>query len=204
MSCGCDGCWTLGEVNVGWYPMRTKRDTYLYTGPSERSSVKVNKGRTVVLVAGDWVGLQSTRNPHGYNLPAPRGDVDRWSFVYSARVHHGGWVRLDNLEECPNKGWARGPAGEDFEVGAQPCNPGAQGGCNGRKARLRRKHTVRAAEVYLRYAPRSTAFWYVVRGDVVKDRWITRSGGFRCVEVVTSKTAPPGTIGWIHESAYIA
>lgn len=191
-----DGCRTQFEVNVGYYPNRTSREATLRSGPGEHFDVVQG------LPAGQRVGRQSVRNPQRSSRPPRRDARNRYAWVYVHRQGRSGWVRSDVLLPDPG-GWADGPAGEDFEVGDAPGvrhrpRPRRRPRFTlGRRASGRR--VVKARDVYLRYAPRSTAFSYLDRGDVVELRW--RGATYSCVEVVSSAHTPRGTRGWVPHGA---
>ncbi len=190
------GCWTQYETNVGYYPNRLSREATLRDGPGEHFRI-VQK-----LDVGQRVGRQSVRNPDRSPKPARRDSRNGYAWVYVLQGGNSGWVRSDVLAPDPG-GWADGPANEDFEVGSAPGVRHAPRNRRrprftlGRRAAGRR--VVRARDVYLRYAARSTAFSYLDSGDVVAVKWLGRS--YACVEVVASSHTSPGTRGWVSRNA---
>jgi hypothetical protein len=190
------GCWTQYETNIGYYPNRLSRDATLRDGPGQQFRI-LDK-----LDAGQRVGRQSVRNPRRLTKPARRDARNGYAWVYVLQGGRSGWVRSDALVSDPG-GWADGPASEDFEVGSAPGVRHAPRRRRkprftlGRKASGRR--VVSEEDVYLRYAPRSTAFWYLDRGDVVAVKWFGRL--YACVEVAASSHTPEGTRGWVPRGA---
>lgn len=191
-----DGCWTQYETNIGYYPNRVTRDATLRDGPGGGFRVlqKVDVGQRV--------GRQSARNPQRSSRPPRRDSRNGYAWVFVLQGGRSGWVATDVLVVDPG-GWADGPANEDFEIGDAP------GVRHSPRERRKPRFTLgRAAsgrrivdqrDVYIRYAPRSTAFGYLDRGDVVALRWLGRQ--YACVEVVHSDHTPEGTRGWVPRSA---
>jgi hypothetical protein len=60
---------------------------------------------------------------------------------------------------------------------------------------------VSAGDVYLRWAPGSTAFRYLVRNDAVRQLVRTANGRWIGVEVQTARWASRRTRGWVLGSA---
>lgn len=115
-------------------------------------------------------------------------------------IRKSGWMRLGDLTADPAfADLARGPAGEDFDRR----HPQAGGGhCDGRPLSGVRSTSgsveVTARDLYLRYAPRSTAFAYLVEGDQVRRlvRWHAAPAWFG-VEVRRARWTSRGSRGWV-------
>lgn len=196
MQCGnIEGCWSQEDVNIGWYGYITSVATQIRTGWGG-GNVKAN------IAAGKRVGLQSVRNPSGGRSPAPRGAKGGWFWVYMVDGGHTGWIPGLALKPAPHPGaWATGPAGLDMHVGRSGSGysgPGATG-CGGQKLNGAVR-TVGDSDAYLRYAPHSTAFYYLHAGDKVREFYRSPLR-YRCVEVVSGKWCPRGTRGWVLEKA---
>jgi hypothetical protein len=184
------GCWTTSEVNVGYYPFRVKAtEAHLRVGPSSRfhSVATVRRGQRV--------GVQSTRNPDCHDRPPMRLERNGYVWCYANQKGTSGWILRSAIEEdTSGEVWADGPASLDFQVGAQPCREGSDSSCKGQRSdRVRR---IAAKEVYIRYAPQSSPLGYLREGDRVRERF-RGARAYVCVEVITSKTVPVGTRGWI-------
>lgn len=196
MSCnGIDGCWTTGEVNVGYYPfMAVHGRTPIRVGPSEDMAVIDILGRDARF------GVQSTRNPGYDDHPAPRGAHGGFVWGYSFKDGVSGWVKLDQLmRDDSGVEWATGPAKADFHVGIGTCEPhGKNSSCAGVVGVNVR--AINVIDTYLRYAPHSTPYWYLVKGDLVRERWRGRKN-YVCVEVVQSTVCPVGIRGWVPYAA---
>ena len=192
------GCRTQDQVNIGYYPRHVTRDANLRFGPGPQFPARQR------LLTGQRVGRQSVRNPRARPDPAPRPSRGGYVWVYVLEGGRSGWVDADVLAADPG-GWADGPASVDFEVGGAPGVPHAPKRRRTPRVRLGRRASGRreiaAAEVYLRYGAHSTAFEYLLRGDVVELRW-RHPRGYLCVKVVSSGTAPEGAIGWIDGAAF--
>ena len=124
-------------------------------------------------------------------------------WVYVLKGGRSGWVDADVLDADPG-GWADGPDSVDFEIGGAP---GVRHSPQRRRrprvrlgVRVAGRREIVAEEAYLRYAAHSTAFEYLMRGDVVERRW-RHPRGYVCVKVVSSQTAPEGAVGWVVGSA---
>jgi hypothetical protein len=194
-ACGdIEGCWAQDEVNIGWYGYITNVDTSVRVGPGVdfKSRGSVKKGKRV--------GLQSVRNPHCVNNPAPRPPSHGFSWCYVEENGLTGWVRMSTLDSFDNgRAWARGPADVDFHVGYDKCVTGKAAGCGGHKlpANIR---VVDDNEAYLRYAPQSTAYYLLLNGDEVQEFYASPMG-YRCVEVKRSVAARVGARGWVISTA---
>jgi len=118
------------------------------------------------------LGRQTTRNPECLDAPPLRGSVNGfvWGYCLPPAVRKTGWMQLADLKaDLALERLACGPADADFDRRRpQAC----AGHCDGRALRNVRdasgQAVVAAREVYLRYAPGSTAFRYLVRGDTVR------------------------------------
>ena len=201
------GAYTTGEVNVGYHPHRmTINDVYLRIAPRE-DAPRVN------VIYAPWrpddpnqplaphqadFGWQSTRNPTYDPNPPKRPTVNGYAWGY-VRTGHCGWINAQHLEPFtpPDNTYPLfdGPAHDDFEVGRQHPRHGYVSNCGPRVDGWR---IIRAKEVYLRYAPESTAFAILTRGDVVHLKCMGEHHYF-CVTVHRSRYVPKGTTGWISE-----
>lgn len=189
------GCHTTHEVNVGWYGYEAEVLCTVRTAPRSDAPVKH------VINAGQRVGVQSTRNPRALDDPPPRAAVNGYVWCYVLSGGHTGWVRQAALRPSGWGPWARGPAGVDFHVGYDEGKRGANTSCRGVVVKGNKRRVVRVEDVYLRYAPKSTAFWYLHRSDIVNAHF-HHIKGWTCVEVVRSSAgAPAGTRGWVQISS---
>ena len=187
------GCRTQNQVYIGYHPMRVSRDANLRFGPGPGFPARQR------LPTGQRVGRQSEPNPEARSKPRPRAGRAGYAWVYVLEGGRSGWVDADVLIADPG-GWADGPAGADFEVGTAP---GVRHAPRRRpptrfrigwRASGRRK--VASHEAYMRYAAHSTPFEYLMAGDVVERRW-RHPRGYVCVKVISSRTAPEDTVGWV-------
>jgi hypothetical protein len=196
------GLYGPDAVDVAYEPWRAVRATTLRLGPDARAgAVLDDAGRPVALVPGQHLGRQSTRNPTCLDAPPlrPAADGFVWGYCMPPAIRKSGWMRLADLE--PDLGYpdlACGPAGVDFDRR----RPQACGGhCDGQPLTdiepAGGRSVVGAREVYLRYAPGSTPFRYLLAGDTVRrlagaheDRWLG-------VEVVSAHWASRATRGWV-------
>jgi hypothetical protein len=187
------GCRRQTEVNIGYYPRHVKRDANLRFGPGPGFPARQR------LLTGQRVGRQSVPNPNYRANPEPRPSRGGYVWVYVLKGGRSGWVKAEVLAHDPG-GWADGPESVDFEVGSAPGVPHAPKRRRASRVRLgfrvSGRREVGAADAYLRYAPHSTPFEYLMRGDVVERRW-HHPLGYVCVRVISSETAPEGAIGWI-------
>ena len=187
---GIDGCWTTAEVNVGYYPYRVRAvEAHIRVGPSS------NFHSVATVQRNARIGVQSTRNPDCVDLPPMHAPRNGYVWCYANQKGTSGWILLSALEQdTSGEVWADGPASLDFQVGAQPCRRGGTSSCVGSKSD--RVRTIASAEVYIRYAPQSSPLGYLRRGDRVRECF-RGNRNYLCVEVLSSKTAPNGTRGWI-------
>ena len=204
MSChGIDGCFRGDEVNIGYRPYRTIRDTALRSGPGAEFAV------VVALDAGQGLGRQTVRNPDHLDLPPDRPaatgtDGRPWIWVYARRHGGSGWIPLADTEPTtsPPGRPCRGPAGFDFEPGVMPSKHGPHTTCGSRAvgpAKWRRRR-IGVPSAYLRWSPDGTAWNYLHSGDAVEVR-CHGPRAFAGVTVIASRTVDPGESGWIEESA---
>jgi hypothetical protein len=193
-------------VDVAYEPWRAVRSTVLRVGPSTRAAaVTSDSGESVELVAGQHLGRQTTRNPQCLDSPPLRGAVDGfvWGYCMPPATRKSGWMLLSALEPDPGfEGLACGPANADFDRR----RPQACGGhCDGQRLTDIRAASgsarVSAGDVYLRWAPGSTAFRYLVRNDAVRQLVRTANGRWIGVEVQTARWASRRTRGWVLGSA---
>jgi hypothetical protein len=195
-------------VDVAYEPWRAVRRTSLRVGPSSAAPVVLSDlDEPVELVAGQRLGRQTTRNPRCLDAPPLRAAVDGfvWGYCLPPATRKSGWMLLADLRRDPRcEQLACGPAGKDFDRRS----PGSCGGhCDGRPLTDVRAASGRAAvgarEVYLRYAPHSTAFRYLVTGDEVRElaRWSSPRADWIGVEVRSARWAPRARRGWVLASA---
>jgi hypothetical protein len=192
------GCRTQNEVNIGYHPRRISRDANLRFGPGPGFPLRQR------LLTGQRIGRQSVLNAGGHSNPGARPARGGYVWVYVLKGGRSGWVDADVVAADPG-GWADGPESVDFEIGSAPGVRHAP--TPKRRPRLRLgwrisgRREIKSEQVYLRYAAHSTPFEYLMRGDVVERRW-RHPRGYVCVKVVSSKTAPEGTVGWVVGSAF--
>lgn len=187
------GCRTQSEVNIGYVPMRVTRDANLRFGPGPEFPARQR------LLTGQRVGRQSERNPAARTRPGPRANRAGFVWVYVLKGGRSGWIDATVLAPDPG-GWADGPDSVDFEIGDAP---GVRHAPRRRPRprvrvgwRARGRRRVRAEQAYLRYAAHSTPYEYLMRGDIVERRW-RHPRGYVCVKVISSRTAPEDSIGWV-------
>lgn len=200
------GLYGTDQVDVAYEPWRAVADTALRLGPSpDAGVVPDDDGEPVGLRAGQHFGRQSTRNPRCLDAPPLRGATDGyvWGYCMSPVTNKSGWMRLADLEaDRDHERLACGPAGADFDR-RDPASCG--GHCDGRPLTGVRdasgRRVVDAREVYLRYAPQSTAFRYLVRGDEVRELIRNRQRNWVGVEIQSARFAPKGARGWISASS---
>jgi hypothetical protein len=187
------GCRTQNQVNIGYHPMHVTRDANLRFGPGPGFPARQR------LPTGQRVGRQSELNPRGRAAPRPRRDRAGYVWVYVLEGGRSGWVDAGVLAADAG-GWADGPQSVDFEIGDAPGVRHAPR----RKApprfrigwRAKGRRRISAEQVYLRYAAHSTPFEYLLAGDIVERRW-RHPRGYVCVKVISSRTAPEDTVGWV-------
>jgi len=191
------------RVDVAYEPWRALRPTALHVGPDSSSPVVLaESGEQVELAADQHLGRQTTRNPACLDRPPLRAAVDGfvWGYCMPPAIRKSGWMRLADLEADPAfEELACGPAGADFDR-RRP--QGCGGHCDGRPLTGVRPASgpalVTARDLYLRYAPHSTAFRYLVGGDQVQllARW-QAADAWLGVEVRRAQWAPPRVRGWV-------
>lgn len=189
------GCCTAHEVNVGWFGYEAIAECRVRTAPRPDGPVKA------VVRAHQRVGVQSTRNPDALVDPPQRNSVNGYVWGYVLAGGNTGWIAQNMLTPSGWGPWARGPAGVDFHVGYDPARRGSDTSCRGVVVKEPKRRVVKSQDVYLRYAPKSTAFWYLHEGDVVLANF-HHIKGWTCVEVVRSSAdVPVGTKGWVQISS---
>jgi hypothetical protein len=203
------GLYGTDQVDVAYEPWRAITPTVLRVGPNaDAPAVLADDGSVVGLEAGQRFGRQSTRNPRCLDRPPLRPAVAGfvWGYCMPPATAKSGWMRVADLVADPqSEPRACGPAGADFDRR----DPSSCGGhCDGRPvttfARASGEVTVGARDLYLRYAPGSTAFRYLVRGDRVR-RLVDGRGdnaGWAGVEVRSAPWTPAGARGWVRRSAF--
>lgn len=199
--CSLEGCWDRNEVEVCWRRYVTNKATALRYGPSFNTAVVPQQGQCVgtgQLAAGETVCLQSTRNPTCDASPPLRPQDNGFVWAYENDCMISGWLPAADVQPQSGTGCC-GPAGQDFPCGvpndprcqiSEPCHPPFSGDASGRTGCAR----VTSRELTLRYAPQSTAFRYLLNGDIVR-RQCGHSTGYHCVDVLQSATAQ-GARGW--------
>jgi hypothetical protein len=193
-------------VDVAYEPWSAVRSTALRVGPNSRApAVKSDSGESIELGAGQHLGRQTTRNPDCLDTPPLRAAVGGfvWGYCMPPVTRKSGWMLLAALEPDPAfEHLACGPANADFDRR----RPDACGGhCDGRPLTGVRAVSgsarVSARDVYLRWAPGSTAFRYLVRGDEVRRLAQTANARWIGVEVQSGRWARRRLRGWILGSA---
>lgn len=200
--CGLEGCWDQNEVDICWRRYVTNKATALRYGPSLSTDVVPQQMTCVgtgALAAGETVCLQSTRNPTCLESPPLRPAENGFVWAYENDCKISGWIPAADV--APQAGTpCCGPAAQDFPCGvpaeprceqAEECHPEPSGTASSRSGCAR----VNARELTLRYAPQSTAFRYLLDGDIVRRR-CGHSSGYHCVDVLESNTAQ-GARGWV-------
>jgi hypothetical protein len=200
------GLFGTNLVDVAYVPWRAVRSTALRLGPSVRAPVVLaDSGEPVGLAVDQHLGRQTTRNPMCLEAPPLRAAANGfvWGYCMPPVTRKSGWMGLSDLVPDPTLDQlACGPAGEDFDRRfPQACG----GHCDGRPLTGLRAATgtavVTAREVYLRYAPGSTAFRYLVRGDVVRRLARSQDGHWTGVEVRRARWAGRHARGWVLATA---
>jgi hypothetical protein len=200
------GLFGTNRVDVAYEPWRAVRSATLRVGPSTRAPAVISdSGEAVRLGAGQYLGRQTTRNPGCFDSPPLRGAVEGfvWGYGIPPATRKSGWMLLSALEPAPTvEHLACGPADADFDRR----RPHACGGhCDGRPLTDVRTASgsarVNARDVYLRWAPGSTPFRYLVRGDEVRRLVRTANARWIGVEVRTARWASRRTRGWVLASA---
>jgi hypothetical protein len=176
--------------------------TTLRVGPDPGAPVVLaDSGDPVRVGVDDHFGRQTVRNPACLDRPPLRAALNgyAWGYAMPPAVRKSGWARLADLAPAPaHDELACGPAGVDFDRR----HPRACGGhCDGRALKgvreLSGAAAVTAREVYLRYAPGSAAFRYLVDGDEVRLLAQWRAARWFGVEVRRARWAPRGARGWV-------
>lgn len=194
------------QVDVGYEPWQAVRATLLRVGPSASAPpVLSDADEPVALAVGQHLGRQTTRNPECLDGPPLRGSVNGfvWGYCLPPATRKSGWMQLADLKpDLALERLACGPANADFDR-RRPQACGEH--CDGRTLRAVRdasgQAVVAAREVYLRYAPGSTAFRYLVRGDAVRQLLRSPNRQWTAVEIRTARWTGRGTRGWVFSSA---
>jgi hypothetical protein len=190
------------DVNIGWYPFETTRDTEIRSIPGAG-----------VLVAsapsGCGIGVQSVRNPDKLSNipprpPASAADGSPWVWCYHCAGTATGWIAAGDIQADPDRSRPplRGPGGYDFEVGRTSPGPHSVSPCGHDISALpeaERVRIVKSVDVYLRYSPGGTAKDYLDTGDKVL-LILVGAAEFVFVQVVASSPdnpAGPGARGWM-------
>lgn len=194
-TCGdISGCWAQDVVNIGWYGYRTNSSTFVRVGPGHNFNMRS------IIAPGKRMGWQSVRNPDALDSPAQRSPKNGFAWCYLIDGSLTGWVPVGTIDEYDNgKSWAHGPAESDFHVGYDECERGSPAGCGGYTMNHNLR-VVKTEEVYVRYAPQSTAFHFLLKGDHFKEMYASPMG-YRCGEVTQSESCPVGTRGWVLSAA---
>jgi hypothetical protein len=203
------GLYGAEQVDVAYEPWRAVARTVLRLGPTpDAPAVRADDGSVVELQPGQHFGRQSTRNPGCLDRPPLRPATSGfvWGYCMPPATRKSGWMWLAALEPDPDsERRSCGPAGADFDRR----DPSSCGGhCDGRPitafARASGEAIVGARDVYLRFAPGSTAFRYLVAGDRVR-RLVDGRGDHAAwagVEVRSARWTPAGVRGWLLRSAF--
>lgn len=202
------GLYGSDQVDVAYEPWRAVTSSTLRLGPDPRApAVIADDGDVVALRAGQHFGRQSTRNPRCLDRPPLRPAVAgfAWGYCMAPVTRKSGWMRLADLQPDPEtERRACGPAGADFDRR----DPNSCGGhCDGSPVTAVRavsgEAVVDAQDVYLRYAPGSTAFRYLVRGDRIRRLvgGVDTHAAWVGVEVQQALWASTGTRGWLLSTA---
>jgi hypothetical protein len=190
------------QVDVAYEPWQARAATGLHVGPTSSSpAVVADSGGAVSLGIGQHLGRQTVRNPGCRDTPGLRASVDGfvWGYGMPPAIPKSGWVRLVDLRADPTfEELACGPAGADFDRRF----PLACGGhCDGRALTDVRPASgsaeVTARDLYLRYAPGSTAYRYLMSGDQVRLLARARRSRWLGVEIRRAEWAPRGARGWV-------
>jgi hypothetical protein len=160
------------------------------------------------IYAGKTFGRQSTRNPFCSHTPPLRGDDNGYVWGYIATNSNdidkglSGWVALSQLSDNP--GWGGTACGPccDFDCRKDPgvCGGHCQNAADPAASSVSGRRVVTAREAYLRYAPGSTPYRYLVANDTV-DRLCLVNDGWTCVQVASARWAPAGARGWVQASS---
>jgi hypothetical protein len=194
------------QVDVGYEPWQAVRATALRVGPSVLApQVLSDADEPVGLAVSQHLGRQTTRNPACLDAPPLRGSVNGfvWGYCLPPAVRKTGWMLMADLRaDLELERLACGPASADFDRR----RPQACGGhCDGRALSGVRDASgqaiVEAREVYLRYAPGSNAFRYLVRGDGLRRLLRSHNMQWTAVEIQTAAWTARGTRGWVLSSA---
>ena len=198
------GLYGADQVDVAYEPWRAVASSTLRLGPDPQApAVTADDGRIVALEPGQYFARQSTRNPGCLERPPLRPAVSgfAWGYCMAPVTRKSGWMRLADLQPDPDaERRACGPAGADFDRR----DPSSCGGhCDGRPvtafAAASGEAAIDARDVYLRYAPGSTAFRYLIEGDRVR-RLVNARGehaGWAGIEVRRARWTPTGARGWL-------
>lgn len=188
---GINGCWHTGQVAVGYYPYVVTVDTV-----GVRAAAQIGSKIVFLMNKGQRFGVQSTRNPSESATPARRPARQGFVWGYGNKDGASGWIPVEAISiDTSGEVWADGPAGADFQVGAQEPPKGRKpSSCKGDPSN--RIRVIDVGDTYLRYGPQSTPYYYLLRGDRVREKW-RGTGNYMCVQVVESHAAPVGARGWI-------
>jgi hypothetical protein len=198
------GLYGADQVDVAYEPWRALESSMLRLGPDARApGVTADDGDVVALERGQQFARQSTRNPWCLDRPPLRPAVSgfAWGYCMAPVTRKSGWMWLADLQPDPDtERLACGPAGADFDRR----DPNSCGGhCDGSPVTAfvaaSGEASIDARDVYLRYAPGSTAFRYLTQGDRVLRLASARGAhaGWVGVEVRRSRWTPTGARGWL-------
>lgn len=221
-TCGGIGdAWTKAAVNVGFYPFKIK--------PGVQTKLFTCDNRAIEdLGPGQGFAAQSTRNPGCVDNPPLRPALGGFVFGYARGSARGGWVPADALEFTGYAGGAcaDGPASADFQVAHNPydgCKPmtcddplkqscvatntppaddpnHAKSDCGG--AGLDQLREIVAEDLYLRYAPFSTAIRYLHKGDRFNVLYDNKKGWVfgEVTQTTCPLLTPAGSRGWVENN----
>jgi hypothetical protein len=188
--CAYTGCYDRDQANVCWYPRGLVRVTTICKGPD---------GAGVLANPSSPLCLQSVQNPTCLSNPggraaSPNGYV--WCYWNNGATIYTGWVPGGDIGGAV-AGGCTGPAGADFACGSTPVGCNDTVGCADRDDGW---HMFRDA--YIRYAPGSTAYYWVASGANVVRKGYSANNDYACVVVTQNgKYCPDGTVGWVEQSA---
>ncbi len=223
------GCFGTVDVNVCYSPWEVvasepgQSGVVLRKGPSF-SAAPVTKDdgvTTVVIPVGGIFGRCSNRTGgSGCPDPGPRANINGFLWGYYTAYAKQGWMPYSvsgvtyAVGDNGYTGTLCGPANFDFDCrdakSACPSYHGCGGSGYGSATCSVTYRPIVAVgtnlsdqRYYLRYAPNSTTFFWLVPGDQIK-RWGYVAGSpdnWSCVEVVCASYAPNGCRGWVDSTA---
>lgn len=198
------GCRDVDEVDICYYPFQAIVALGVYPSP-------LGGPLLAVMAPGDGFCRQSvlqtatsgcTRN---LNLRAFEGLSAAWGYVNATGV--GGWVYGPALADNNSAGGCCGPAQADYRCGDAKAGICPDGPCDGTAdpnpaIGVSGSRTITASLTTLRWAPGSTAYYYLPNGATVQQFVRTSDGNWTCVEVTNGLGyAANGSRGWVLTSS---